>query len=73
MTSLNFKFRFSSWFDNTEYRWTTLGLVESNMLLLVVHDANAGSDGTETVRIVSVRRAALKERKRYEQNYSLHY
>jgi hypothetical protein len=41
--------------ENGEPRWQTLGVV----------------DGTEVIRIISARRAEPKERKHYEQNYSL--
>ncbi|WP_455480082.1 BrnT family toxin [Bartonella sp. B23] len=52
--------------ENGEYRWQTLGLVEGHLLLLVAHTIYDDKDGVEVIRIISARRANLKERKRYE-------
>lgn len=57
--------------ENGEHRWQTLGAVDGYLLLLVAHTVRDIEDGTEVVRIISARRAAPKERKRYEQNCSL--
>ncbi|AQX21141.1 hypothetical protein Bcsk_004830 [Bartonella sp. CDC_skunk] len=57
--------------ENGEYRWQTLGLVDGFLLLLVAHTVYNDNDGIEVIRIISVRRANLKERKRYEEESSL--
>ncbi|WP_037588274.1 BrnT family toxin [Stenoxybacter acetivorans] len=57
-------------FENGEYRWQTIALINGHLLLLValtIRDA----DGFEIIRIISAREADKKERKRYEQNCSL--
>ena len=57
--------------ENGEHRWQTLGIAEGYLLLLVAHTVWDDEDGAEVIRIISARRAEPKERKRYEQNYSL--
>ena len=57
--------------EKGERRWQTLGMVDGCLLLLVAHTVQDDEDGTEVIRIISARRAEPKERKRYEQNYSL--
>ncbi|ETS04094.1 membrane protein [Bartonella henselae] len=57
--------------ENGEYRWQTLGLVDGFLLLLVAHTVHDDKDGIEVIRIISARRANLKERKRYEEESSL--
>ena len=57
--------------ENGECRWQTIGLVNGYLFLLVAHTVQDDEDGTEVIRIISARRAEPKERKRYEQNYSL--
>ncbi|AQX31157.1 BrnT family toxin [Bartonella schoenbuchensis] len=57
--------------ENGEYRWQTLGLVNGFLLLLVAHTIYDDKDGREVIRIISARRASLKERKRYEEESSL--
>jgi len=57
--------------ENGERRWQTLGIVDGYLLLLVAHTVQNAEDGIEVIRIISARRAEPKERKRYEQNYSL--
>ncbi|AQX20217.1 MULTISPECIES: BrnT family toxin [unclassified Bartonella] len=57
--------------ENGEYRWQTLGLVNGFLLLLVAHTIYDDKDGGEVIRIISARRASLKERKRYEEESSL--
>jgi hypothetical protein len=51
--------------DN-ELRWHAIGVVGFVTLLLVVHTHRDSATG-EVVRIVSARKAAPRERKRYEQ------
>lgn len=58
--------------EGGECRWQTLGLVDGYLLLLVAHTVLDDESGTEVIRIISARRAEPKERKRYEQNRSLH-
>ena len=53
--------------ENGELRWQTLGRVEGHLLLLVAHTVRDDEDGTETIRLISARRADPKERKRYEE------
>jgi uncharacterized protein len=48
-------------------RWQTLGISHGIVLLLVAHTVLL-DDMTETIRIISARRADRKERKRYEQS-----
>lgn len=57
--------------ENGEHRWQALGAVDGYLLLLVAHTVRDVEDGTEVVRIISARRAAPKERKRYEEHCSL--
>jgi uncharacterized DUF497 family protein len=50
-----------------EDRWHTTGMVNGELLLLVVH--TGWDDGEhETVRIISARRADKNERRNYEKN-----
>ena len=51
-----------------EYRWQTVGMIDGMTVLLVAHTLEDDPDGGEVIRIISARRANLKERKRYEQN-----
>ncbi|ATO57160.1 BrnT family toxin [Bartonella sp. 1-1C] len=57
--------------ENGEYRWQTLGLVDGFLLLLVAHTIHDDKGGIEIIRIISARRANLKERKYYEEESSL--
>ncbi|MCL2830362.1 MAG: BrnT family toxin [Betaproteobacteria bacterium] len=57
--------------ENGEQRWQTLGIADDYLLLLVAHTVRNDEDGTETIRIISARRAEPKERKRYEQGRCL--
>lgn len=52
-------------FEGGEYRWQTIGLVNGVTLLTVAQTVRDGS-GTETIRIISARRAISSERRRYE-------
>lgn len=58
-------------YENGEYRWQALGLVDGYLLLLVAHTVRDDEDGSEVIRIISARRAEPKERNRYEQDRSL--
>jgi uncharacterized DUF497 family protein len=49
-----------------EMRWRTIGKVDGEMLLLVIHLLAEDGEGDELVRIISAREAAPKERRRYE-------
>jgi len=49
-----------------QMRWRTIGEVDGEMLLLVIHLLRDDEDDQETVRIISAREAAPKERRRYE-------
>lgn len=51
-----------------EKRWQTIGLVNGSLLVLVAHTIKEEKDETETIRIISARKAAANERKRYEKN-----
>ncbi|MDR0780520.1 MAG: BrnT family toxin [Pseudomonadales bacterium] len=62
--------------ENGEYRWQTTGLVDGHLLLLVVHtvqfdENDQNEEAAEVIEIISARHADPRERKRYEQNYSL--
>ena len=50
-----------------EDRWHTTGMVQGELLLLVVH-TGWDDDGLETIRIISARRANKSERFNYEKN-----
>lgn len=52
--------------ENGEYRWKTIGRIEGCLILLVAHTI-VEDDNTETIRIISARRADSKERKCYEE------
>jgi uncharacterized DUF497 family protein len=45
--------------ENGEYRWQTIGRIEGCLILLVAH-AIVEDDNTETIRIISARRADSK-------------
>jgi uncharacterized protein len=51
-----------------EERWQTIGLVDGQLLLLVVH-TNWMEDGLEIIRLISARRAERHERKKYEEQF----
>jgi uncharacterized protein len=50
-----------------EDRWRTMGKVDGELLLLVVHTGWVDGD-VEVIRIISARHADRKERLRYEEN-----
>ena len=52
-----------------ERRWQSVGLVRGALLLLVAHTSDAGEGHqSETVRIISARKANRKERANYDEN-----
>ena len=53
--------------EDGEYRWRTIGSVDGVAILLVAHITHDEEDGTESVRIISARRAKQSERRRYEE------
>lgn len=53
--------------EDGELRWQTLGLAGGVVVLMVAHTIRDEADGTETIRIISARRAERHERRRYEQ------
>jgi uncharacterized DUF497 family protein len=53
--------------EGGELRWQTLGLVGGVVLLLVAHTVR-GEGEDEIIRIISARKAARKERQRYDEN-----
>lgn len=54
--------------ENGELRWQTLGMVGGVMLVLVAHSLT-DSEGEETIRIISARKADKSERRVYEQGF----
>jgi uncharacterized DUF497 family protein len=52
--------------EEGERRWQAIGVVESSMMILVAHIVRE-RDETETIRILSARRADRNERRRYEE------
>lgn len=53
--------------EKGERRWQTIGVADTQLLLLVAHTVH-DDDGCEIIRIISARKANQKERKQYEQN-----
>jgi uncharacterized DUF497 family protein len=53
-------------FENGEYRWRTIGMVDGQLVLFVAHTVGE-EDGMEVIRIISARKADPKERKRYDE------
>jgi uncharacterized DUF497 family protein len=47
-----------------EERWVTVGQAGSQLVLVVVH-TNRGKEEEEVVRLISARKATMKERKQY--------
>ncbi len=65
-TDLHAVIEFEDYYGD-EDRWHTIGMVNGELLLLVVH--TGWDDGElETVRIISARRADKNERRNYEKN-----
>lgn len=52
--------------EGGEQRWQAIGVVEDLVLLAVAHTVRE-NDGSETIRIISARKADRKERKSYEE------
>ena len=52
-------------YENGEFRWQTIGLVQGVIVILVAHTVRFES-GDEIIRIISARKADRKERSRYE-------
>jgi len=53
-----------------EQRWQTIGSVEDNLLIIVIHTTFDNIQNIEIIRIISARKATTQERKYYEKNYS---
>jgi uncharacterized protein len=53
--------------EGGEYRWRTIGSVESMLVLVVAHTLIDEDEHTERIQIISARRADRSERLRYEQ------
>jgi len=51
--------------DDEEARFITLGRLEGNVILFVVH-VEREADGEEVIRLISARKATPNERKSYE-------
>ncbi len=51
-------------FENGEYRWQTIGMVNDCRIVLVAH-VNQFDDNTEIIRIISARKVTKQERKYY--------
>ncbi len=54
------------WTEDGDTRWRTIGKVDGEAFLLVVHLLADEEDGVELVRIISTRDASPQERRRYE-------
>jgi len=54
------------WAEDGEVRWRTIGEVDGEALLLVIHLLADDEEGIELVRIISARDATREERRRYE-------
>ncbi len=54
--------------EGGEARWQTIGLVEGRLLLLVAHTIldETQDESIEGIRIISARKTARNERRRYE-------
>lgn len=51
-----------------EERWRTIGMMNGEIVVLVIHTTLDHGD-LELIRIISARRADRKERRYYEENY----
>lgn len=51
--------------ENGEERWLTIGQVGDLVILIVAHTYHE-NDGSESIRIISARKATKHERRRYE-------
>jgi len=54
-------------YSDKEERFISIGLSESNRVLLAVHLEREEQDETIVIRIISCRKATTTERKRYEE------
>ena len=52
--------------DSSEERWTTVGLMDNGVLIVVAHAIHETEAADPTVRIISVRKASVRERREYE-------
>ncbi|HEX9906067.1 MAG TPA: BrnT family toxin [Propylenella sp.] len=52
--------------EDGEYRWQTIGSIEG-VVVLVAHTVRGLDDETQTIHIISARRAKRPERQRYEE------
>jgi len=52
--------------DEGEQRWRAIGRMKESVLLVVIHVIRE-YDGTESIRIISARKAERKERRLYEE------
>ncbi|MNT68092.1 hypothetical protein D3C72_2062900 [compost metagenome] len=55
--------------DGGEERWQTIGMVGGCLILLVAHttrEVDVDGDSIEIIRIISARKADVKERGKYE-------
>ena len=52
---------------DVEYRWQAIGLVAEQVVLVVAHTVRESDEGSETIRVISARKALKIERKRYEE------
>lgn len=55
-------------FENGEYRWQTIGLIDGCCVAIVAHTVRY-SGNNEIIRIISARKATKQEQSRYENNY----
>jgi uncharacterized DUF497 family protein len=55
-------------FEDGEERWQTLGRVGPTLILLVAHTFRNGDRDEDMIRIISARKATLRERTVYEQD-----
>lgn len=60
---------FQDRFENGEYRWQTIGMVDGVLLLFIAHTTYDDESGQEVIRIISARTVKRHERKIYEQQY----
>ena len=49
-----------------EDRWITLGKEDTNILLVVIHTFREITDTEYSIRIISARKATMREKNKYE-------
>ncbi|AYD03314.1 BrnT family toxin [Neorhizobium sp. NCHU2750] len=57
--------------EDGEYRWQAIGAVDGHTVLIVAHvnrEDDEAEEPVEVIRIISARKADLKERRRYEED-----